>query len=221
MASSGTVVYRPEIDEIITEAYERCQVDLGVLTQYDAQTARRSLNLMFSEWSVRGVNYWTVDKQTFTTTQGLATQTLPAGTLDVLSMVVRRSSTDTVLGRMALADYHVLPNKTTTGRPTNYFLDRQYDPVVYLWPTPENSTDVVEYWRVVQLDDATALAQDTDAPYRWTEAMCAGLAAKLAQKKAPQLYNALYASSEVSFGYASTDERERATLRIIPTAVVI
>tara|TARA_R100001594_G_scaffold16070_2_gene33392 strand:- start:7906 stop:8571 length:666 start_codon:yes stop_codon:yes gene_type:complete len=220
MATSGSVTFRPQVDDVIIEAYERVGTDIGKLTQYDTESAIRSLNLMFSEWSVRGINYWTVDKQSYTVSSGTANTTLPAGTLDILAMVVRRSGSDTVLSRMSLTTYHNLPNKTTTGRPSSYFLDRQYTPVVYLWPTPENSTDVIEYWRVVQPDDITLLAQDTDTPYRWSEAMCAGLATKLAQKKNPERYAALYTASEASFNLAAGDERERASLRIIPTSVI-
>ena len=220
MATSGSVTFRLQVDDIIVEAYERVGTDIGKLTQYDTESAIRSLNLMFSEWSVRGINYWTVDKQSYTVSSGTANTTLPAGTLDVLSMIVRRSGADTVLSRSSLTTYHSLPDKTTAGRPSSYFLDRQYTPVVYLWPTPENSTDVIEYWRVVQPDDVTLLAQDTDSPYRWSEAMCSCLATKLAQKKNPDRYAALYAASEISFNLASGDERERANLRIIPTSVI-
>ena len=86
---------------------------------------------------------------------------------------------------------------------------------------PENSTDVFKYWAVRQVEDVTALAQDADVPYRWTEAVCAGLAAKLARKKAPALVLELKLEAQEAFSLASGDERERATLRIRPTQVVI
>ena len=49
MAYSGTRTFNLQIEEIIEEAFERC--GLEVLGGYDLKTARRSLNLMFSEWA--------------------------------------------------------------------------------------------------------------------------------------------------------------------------
>ena len=53
MASSGTTSFNLSIDEVIEESYERC----GVRTNsgYDIKSARRSLNLLFSEWGNREI----------------------------------------------------------------------------------------------------------------------------------------------------------------------
>ena len=64
MATSGTVAFRPDVEEIISEAYERCGIDPQTRTGDQAVSARRSLNLLFSEWANRGINYWTVSKNT-------------------------------------------------------------------------------------------------------------------------------------------------------------
>ena len=88
-----------------------------------------------------------------------------------------------------------------------------------MWPVPENSTDTIIYWGVTQLEDATASYQDADVPYRWTEAMCSGLAAKLSLKL-PGVPNdriaLLSTQAETSFKYAADEEGEKAALRIIP-----
>ena len=55
-----------------------------------------------------------------------------------------------------------------------------------------------------------------DVPYRWTEALCSGLAAKLAVKKRPELLTVLAPLADKAFENASTDERERVSLRINP-----
>ena len=69
MAYSGTQTFNLSIEEIIQEAHERCQLQVG--EGYDLKTAKRSLNLMFAEWANRGLNLWTIE---------YATQTLTAGT---------------------------------------------------------------------------------------------------------------------------------------------
>ena len=48
MATSGTTSFNLTIDDVIEEAYERC----GIRTNsgHDLKSARRSLNLLFSDW---------------------------------------------------------------------------------------------------------------------------------------------------------------------------
>ena len=58
MATSGSSSFDLNIDDIINEAFERCgQRAMG---GYDLKTARRSLNLLFSDWGNRGVHLWKV-----------------------------------------------------------------------------------------------------------------------------------------------------------------
>jgi hypothetical protein len=58
--SSGTTVFEKTftIDEIIEESYER--IGLVNNTGNQMKAARRSLNIMFQEWSNRGLHYWEV-----------------------------------------------------------------------------------------------------------------------------------------------------------------
>ena len=122
MATSGTVTFRPEVDEIVTEACERCGLDPTLIDRRVAVSARRSLNLMFSEWSVRGINYWNTAEAALSLTQSTRSYALPAGTVDVLTAVLRRDSNDTNMTRLAMTDYNGQTNKTTEGMPTQYFL---------------------------------------------------------------------------------------------------
>ena len=62
MATSGTVAFQPNVEEIITEAFERCGIDTQTQTGNRAVSARRSLNLLFAEWANRGINYWAFDR---------------------------------------------------------------------------------------------------------------------------------------------------------------
>ncbi len=223
MATSGTYTFRPDIDEIIVEAWERCGIDAQQLTGYQARLSRRSLNIMFADWATRGINYWTTVETTLSLTESTATYTLAAGTVDVISAVVRRSSADTSMTRISLTDYNALPDKTTEGLPTQFFFDRQYTPQIYLWQVPENSTDIIVYWALMQVEDVTSSNEDADIPYRWTDAMCAGLALRI-YTKIPTLDSIRLAELKQqaldAFDHAATDEGERATLRIIPTSAI-
>ena len=60
MATSGSKNFAPDVGEFVEEAFERCGIELR--TGYDLKTARRSLNLMLAEWANRGLNQWTITK---------------------------------------------------------------------------------------------------------------------------------------------------------------
>jgi hypothetical protein len=174
MATSGSRDFELDVGELIEEAFERC--GLQVRTGYDAKTARRSLNLMFAEWANRGLNLWTVKQATITLTAGQGQETLNADVVDMLEMVLRRDGTDYEIDRLSRGEYLTLPDKTTQGRPSQFYFDRQIQPVINMWPVPENSTDQIVYYYVIRIEDADTLVNTTDMPFRFYPCMVAGLA---------------------------------------------
>jgi hypothetical protein len=218
MALSGTVAFRPNVEEIIAESFERCGVDTQTRTGYHAVSARRSLNLLFSEWANRGINYWAVTQNTLTLADGTTSYTLPAGTIDIIDAVIREGSTDQTINRVTISEYNQIPNKTTEGKPSQYMLDKQYTPVIYFWNVPDKTYTLV-YWAVNQLDDITASNQDTDVPYRWSDCICSGLASKLALKFSPEKFQLLNEMYERSFNFAASSDNDGVSLRIQPTAL--
>ncbi len=223
MATSGTVTYRPNIEEVIAEACERCGIDPQTQTGYKADSARRSLNLLFSEWANRGWNYWRVEYKTVTLVKDQIEYTLDHGLVDIVSIVYRRVSgtdnNDQEINRVAISDYNSLPDKTTSGVASQYMMDRQYTPKIKLWPVPDNANDTLKYYGVFQIQDVTASNQDADVPYRWNDAMCAGLAAKLAIKFAPDRASGLFDLYERAFGFASAEEGPNVSIRVRPTGL--
>jgi len=223
MATSGTVGFRPDVEEIITEAFERCGLDPQIQTGDRAVSARRSLNLLFSEWANRGINYWAVEQQTLTLVNGTASYALPVGTIDLIDAVVRDSAgtdtSDQIINRVSIADYNQLPNKSSPGKPSQYMLDKQYTPVAYFWQVPDRDTYSMVYWAIRQLEDVTASNQDADIPYRWNECICAGLASKLALKFANEKFTILNEMYERAFSFASSADNDGVSLRIRPTAL--
>ena len=122
MATSNTTTFNLEIDEVIEDAYERC----GVQTRsgYDLKSARRSLNILFSEWGNRGIHLWKVTNQTSNLTAGTTTYTAPSDASDVLEMTFRQVSsgttTDTTMTKISRSEYQALPNKFSQGQPSQY-----------------------------------------------------------------------------------------------------
>jgi|TARA_R110000782_G_scaffold40388_1_gene93335 hypothetical protein len=224
MATSGTVAFKPDVQEIITEAFERCGVDPQIQTGDRAVSARRSLNLLFSEWANRGINYWALEQKTLVLVNGQTTPyTLPDGTIDIMDAVIRDSSgtntSDQIINRVSIADYNQLPNKTSSGKPSQYMLDKQIQPILYLWQIPDRTTYSIIYWSINQLQDVTASNQDADIPYRWNECICAGLASKLALKFANEKFTILNEMYERTFAFAAATDNDGVSLRIQPTAL--
>jgi len=223
MATSGTYTFRPNVEEIIAESFERVGMDAQNMTGYQALAARRSLNLLFSEFANRGINYWAVQNNTLALTQGTTTYTLPVGTIDLMDVVIRETvggtQSDTTLPRVSISEYNQIPNKTTQGRPSQYMLDKQYTPVLYVWQVPDSNNYSLVYWSINQLEDVTASNQDADIPYRWNDCICAGLAAKLAMKVAPERLTMLNEMYERAFEYAASTDNDGVTLRIRPTGM--
>lgn len=215
MTTSGSRDFNLDVAEAIEEAYERC--GLTVRTGYDARTARRSLNLMFAEWANRGLNLWTVTQQTLTLTPGTATYTLGSDVVDILEMVLRRDSTDYEVERISRGEYLTFPDKTSTGRPSQFYLDRQIQPVLTLWQTPDRTDQLVFYY-VRRIEDADALVNTTGIPFRFYPCMVAGLAYYLAMKRAPERLQLLKAVYEEEFMRAAEEDEDRVDLKLQPSA---
>ena len=214
MATSGSTDFELDVADYIEEAFERC--GLEVRTGYDLKTAKRSLNLMLAEWANRGLNQWTIEQRTFTVTQGDSETNLGTDVIDILSVVVRRSSTDYALERVSRDEFLNIPNKTTQGRPTQFFLDRQITPNLKIWPAPENSTDVIIYDALTRIEDADTQTNTIEVPFRFYPCLTAGLAYYIALKRAPQRIQLLKAVYEEEIERAMIEDRDRASFNVVP-----
>ena len=211
MATSNSRDFDLDVAEIVEEAYERCGLELR--TAYDAKSARRSLNLMFADWANRGLNLWTVTQTTQALTEGTATYTLTANVTDLLEVVIRRSGSDTDVTRISRGEYLSIPNKTTKGKPSQYFFDRQTLPQINVWPTPENSTDTLVFYFVNRIQDVDSLTNTADTPFRFLPCMVAGLAYYISMKKAPERIQLL----KTVFQRAAAEDDDRVSLKLQPS----
>ncbi len=214
MTVSGSKDFELDVADYIEEAFERC--GLEVRTGYDLKTAKRSLNLMFADWANRGLNQWTIAQRNFTVTENDGDVDLGTDVIDILSLVVRRDGTDYALDRISRDEYLNIPTKTTTGRPTQFFVDRQINPALKMWPLPENSTDVVLYDALVRMDDADIYTNTLQVPFRFYPALAAGLAYYMSIKRAPDRMQMLKAIYEEEINRAMDEDRDRASFHVAP-----
>jgi hypothetical protein len=236
MTTSGTSVFNLNFAELAEEAFERAGKEMR--TGYDLRTARRSLNLLTIEWANRGINLWTIDIGVIPLSQGVSIYDLPVDTVDLIDHVIRTqfgiNQQDYTATRISVDTYSTIPNKNSTGRPLQVWIDRQSGatypttsitpdivrpPQVVLWPVPDQSNFYsFVYWRLRRIQDAGNGVNTPDIPFRFLPALISGLAYYLAMKipEAAERLPMLKAVYDEQFGMATDEDREKATLRIVP-----
>jgi len=218
MATSSSTNFEPNVTEFVEEAFERCGLELR--TGYDLKTAKRSINLMLAEWANRGLNQWTIEQATQTVTKGTNQYTLDSNVIDILDCSLRRDTDGTNLDlqmtKISRSEFLNIPTKSTQARPNQFFLDKQISPVLNIWPTPENSTDVLVFNKLVRMDDADTATNTMDMPFRFYPCFAAGLAYYIAIKKAPDRVVMLKQMYEDEFERAMSQDEDTASFRISP-----
>lgn len=220
MALSGTKTFELDVAEYIEEAFERCGIEIR--TGYDQRTARRSLNLLLAEWANRGLNQWTIEQETITLNVNDVSYPLSASTIDVLSVVVRnpngigtQNQFDLTVDRISRDEYLNIPNKLSIGRPVQYFVDRQINPSIKVWPKP-NETYYLVLDKLVRMDDVSSGVNTLQVPFRFYPCLAAGLAYYISMKKAPDRTALLKAVYDEEFERAAQEDRDRAPLQLTP-----
>jgi len=219
MAVSGTYDFNLDIDEVIQEATEMIggEDTLG----HEPASARRSINLMLKDWQNRGVLLWSTSVSSVTVAASTTTYSLSSSTIDALEVVLNRDSTDIQLQRVTPEEYLLIPNKTQTGRPTQYSIRRERDnPVMSVWPLPDNSTDILKMEIISELQDVNKSAiQNADLPKRFLPCLTCGLAYYMSMKRPGVPENRimmLKANYEELLARAMEEDRERASMFIRP-----
>ena len=223
MALSDQATFALTVNDVIQEAYDRIGGD--PILGYDVRSARRSLNIMFSDWANRGYNQWTVEEKDLTLVKSTISYDLPSDTIDIINANLLESDGKYyAMSRLGLNNYSAIQNKATESRPTQFYLQRTSTPKIYLYPAPDDSTDVVNYWRIRRIMDVTAstvdgVEQNTDVPSRAIECMCSGLTFFLSQKR-PNID--INRRAELKLDYESAFQRliagdDSPSTRIIPS----
>ena len=223
MATSGTTAFAPDFTDIAEEAWEQAGRELR--TGYDLRTVRRSMNLLTIEWANRGINLWTIDEASVPMVAGTASYTLPADTVDMMDQVMRvndgvsATQQDYSFGRISSSNYSAIPNKLSTGRPVNFWIDRKVAaPVITVWPVPESADYTLYYWRLRRMEDAGDGSETPDIPFRFLPALIAGLAYHVAMKT-PELTprsDMLKLRYEELFKQAADEDRVKTTVSFKP-----
>ena len=237
MTTSGTAAFNLDLNDIIEEAYERCGVE--VRTGYEHRTARRSLNLLYADWSNRGINLWTIEQGSIPLVQGQITYDLPVDTVDLLEQVIRTGAgnaatqADLTISRISVSTYATIPNKLQQARPIQVWVNRQSGatepsgvnaPQINVWPAPDGSQSYTfVYWRMRRIQDSGGGVNTQDVPFRFLTCLVSGLAYYLALK-IPEALNRLEPLKQMydeAWDLAAGEDREKAPDRLVPRRMFI
>ena len=216
---SGTYNFNLEIGDVIQEATEMIggEVTLGE----EPRSARRSINLILSDWQNRGVCLRTTNTTTVSVASSTTTVSLGSHVSDVMQVVINRDNTDLEMTRISYEEYLKIPNKGQTGRPSQYAIKRFSDNVqLFMWSVPDVNTDKLKIEKIDYMQDVDKSAvQNADMPRRFLPALTTGLAYYMSLKR-PGITEArasfLKREYEERLGFAMTEDKERASLYITP-----
>jgi hypothetical protein len=229
MAAPATTWPTFDVAEIAEEAAERSGIEFR--SGYALRTARRALELLSIEWANRGLNLWTLEGPVVQILQsGVAEYPLSDDTIDIVEQVVRDpqgaasigQATDYKIERFSLPEYAAITNKMAPGRPTMIHVRRLIPPYFILWMVPPvGSNFQLVYWRLRRMAGLGSGGTGVpEIPWRFTNAMIAGLAFYLALKSkdpgAVQRLEVLKSEYQEQFQLASDEDRDRAAYRFIP-----
>ena len=223
MATSSSKDFELDVADYVEEAFERCGIELR--TGYDLKTANRSLNLMLAEWSNRGLNQWTITEKTVAMVKDTKTYNIDSSNatapIDVLDVFIRETvsseTTDVPMTRLSRAEYSNIATKSTTGKPNQFFINKQITPTINVWPTPDKSSTYTIHMNVLtRMDDADAATNTLDVPFRFYPCLAAGLAYYISLKRAPERTALLKSLYEEEFERAMSTDEDRASFRISP-----
>ena len=219
MATSGTYDFSMDIDEVIQEATEMIggEQTLG----HEPKSARRSINLLLQDWQNRGILLWTAGTTAISVSTSVTSYALTSSTIDITEAVVRRDNVDLQLERITMEEYLKIPRKSQTGRPNQYAIRRgRGNPVLFLWPIPENTTDILKLEQVKYTEDVTKSAgQNADISRRFLPCLTTGLAYYMAMKRPGvdvSRIGLLKAEYEERLMNAMNEDRERASAYFLP-----
>ena len=86
-----------------------------------------------------------------------------------------------------------------------------------MWATPDSSSDTLVYYYIQRIEDADALVNTTDAPFRFLPCIISGLSYYLAIKRAPDRIQLLKSIYEEEFQRAADEDEDRVPLKLQPS----
>lgn len=146
----------------------------------EIEVARRNLNRMIKGWQNKGMGLWLETSMSIPVTTSAAHTLNPVRPLSIETVRFKRGSIETPMLRMSRDEYDHIPQKDSTGIPTQFFYDKQREAArLYVWPllgAVTSETLEISYTR--EFEDVV-LTDECDIPSEWYDAVVYNLAERL------------------------------------------
>lgn len=133
-----------------------------------------------------------------TTAQSYVRVRAVTGTISWAQSYLGNTPSSIPMARMNQDDYTALPNRTSPGKPLQYWFNRVIPvPIMFTWPVCDavNAVGQFEIWRQRQIQDVGTMQQQLAIPDWWFDTVVWGLAFKCAQET-PELQDQQVANIE-------------------------
>lgn len=190
---SGTSIWSLSDAQIVLEAADRIRVRPAAIDRHFLLSASTSLNLEMRSIDIRGgPATWKIVSGTINLVQGQAVYTLPTNLVTLTELWYSTVNgngaginSDRIMVPLTRTQYAMLPNKLQQGQPTQFWYQGYPTPQITIWETPFAPAPayVLNYFALQRIQDANLGSGETpDVVFRGLEALCAGLALRLADK---------------------------------------
>ena len=90
-----------------------------------------------------------------------------------------------------------------------------------MYPTPENSTDVIKFYALTRLQDAGDYTNTMEVTFRFLPCLTAGLAYYIAMKRAPDRIQLLKSVYDEEWDRAASEDIDSVSSKFLPPRLVI
>ena len=218
MTVGTTTTFNLTIAEIIDEAADMAG---GMpITSKEYTSAMRLLDLILTDWSNRGILLFALEQIAVTLAASTTAYTLSTDAKEVMTAVIQVSGRDFPITRISHQEYLDINLKNQTGRPTQFFIDKQASaPIVNVWPLPTSTTHIFKYWKIRLTKDSNSLRNNPDIHRRYLPALVSGLAYYLALRRptvTQETRSRLRFEYEAMLDRAMLDDSDKATFTVKP-----
>jgi hypothetical protein len=215
-------------DQVIAEALTNVgAIGIGDVRDSNNSTAfdvaAAALNRIAKDLDKEGAFLWRFIRRTTATTAGTASITLGTDVLviDAPMRFTRNGQTaSTQITPMARDEYMQIGDRTVRGVPSRYYVEVTLTTkTVYLWPTPDATSDTIEYVAVLRAKDFTSGTDTPDFTQKWQSCLVyrltMELCPKFGQREAMGDWKALYEDEKKRL---VQDDSEKGPVSFVPFA---
>lgn len=171
--------------DVVDEAVSLSGGESG--TAQDVVSARRILVLLLTEWENEGFNTWRIKNMSaggMGPFIGLSDDVSDVIQVNVRTQLSQTSGSMSPMTRIGAHQYSMLVDKTISGMPAQWYLDREEPPRLFVYPIGRSgATEQFSVTYVSTPADFDRYGNDIDAPSRWLPAVVNGIAHELSMRR--------------------------------------